>query len=409
MLERIANSRTFLSFVLAGMTGLFLFFFYPFPQGNLYLQYIALKDPLVYSVLARSYTLFLFTTPFFIYSTALSGVYVLSFRRKRKQKANSLPPYPNPSSRDDLFLVVGEIHHPTRISRGTDPQWLTVPEKGLYTGIGIFGAIGTGKTSCCMRPFAEQLIAFKAVQPAKRIGGLVLEVKGDFCHQIREIARQHGREDDYVEVALDSEYRYNPLHNDLDPSALAYSVASLLNNLYGRGKEPFWQQAYTNMLQHIILEEGKCRFETREYVCVAPEVYGNERFAVTFSDFGFAYDKHRELYKAPASAKLDELLKKPEAPEYQRITIEAPPDVDDIKRQQLEAVQRWYFDDWMGLERKLRSSIVEGVSIFLSLFDINPAVKRVFCPPKQAYDPALNKPNEHGVYPYGRQIGRAHV
>jgi len=94
MLERIANSRTFLSFVLAGMTGLFLFFFYPFPQGNLYLQYIALKDPLVYSVLARSYTLFLFTTPFFIYSTALSGVYVLSFRRKRKQKANSLPRIP---------------------------------------------------------------------------------------------------------------------------------------------------------------------------------------------------------------------------------------------------------------------------------------------------------------------------
>jgi hypothetical protein len=432
MLERVANSRTFLSFVLAGMTGLFLFFVYPFPQGNLYLQYIALKDPLVYSVLARSYTLFLFTTPFFIYSTALSGVYVLSFRRKRKQKANSLPPYPNPSSRNDLFLVVGETHHPTRISRGTDPQWLTVPEKGLYTGVGIFGAIGTGKTSCCMRPFAEQLIAYKADQLAKRIGGLVLEVKGDFCHQIREIARQHGREDDYVEVALDSEYRYNPLHNDLDPSALAYSVASLLNNLYGRGKEPFWQQAYTNMLQHIILlhkvlydyvtffdvyecaisppklekriEEGKSRFENREYICVSLETYGNERFAVTFSDFSFAYDEQRELYKAPASAKLDELLKKPEAPEYQRITVEAPPDVDDIKRQQLEAVQRWYFDDWMGLERKLRSSIVEGVSIFLSLFDINPAVKRVFCPPKQTYDPAINKPNEHGVCPYGKPL-----
>src|SRR5438874_3801095 len=77
---------------------------------------------------------------------------------------------------------------------------------------------------------------------------------------------------------------------------------------------------------------------------------------------------------------------------------------DDTKRQQLEAVQRWYFDDWMGLERKLRSSIVEGVSIFLSLFDINPAVKRVFCPPKQTYDLALNKPNEHGVYPYGRPL-----
>jgi hypothetical protein len=433
MLERVTNSRTFVSFVLAGLTGLILFTAYPFPQGNLYLQYVALKDPLVYSVLAGSYTLFLFTTPFFIYSAGFSGVYVVSFARKRKRKPSSLPPYPDPSLREDLFLIIGEVHHPTKIAPSSNPQWLAIPEKGLYTGIGVFGAIGTGKTSCCMRPFAEQLIAYKADEPAKRIGGLVLEVKGDFCHQIREIARQHGREDDYVEVALDSEYRYNPLHNDLDSSALAYSVASLLNNLYGRGKEPFWQQAYTNMLQHIILlhkvlydyvtffdvyecaisppklekriEEGKSRFETREYVCVTPEVYGNERFASTFSEFGFVYDELRELYKAPASPRLDEVLGKQEASlECQRFTVQAPTDVDDTKRQQLEAVQRWYFDDWMGLEKKLRSSIVEGVSIFLSLFDINPAVKRVFCPPKQTYDPALNKPDGHGHYPYGRPL-----
>ena len=282
-----------------------------------------------------------------------------------------------------------------------------------------------------MRPFAEQLIAFKADEPAKRIGGLVLEVKGDFCHQIRAIARQHGREDDYVEIALDSDYRYNPLHNDLDSSALAYSVASLLNNLYGHGKEPFWQQAYTNMLQHIILlhkvlydyvtffdvyecaisppklekriEEGKARFETREYVCVTPEAYGNEKFASTFAEFAFAYDEAKGMYKAPASARLEELLSKQgTALECQRFTVEASSGLDDIKRQQLEAVKRWYFDDWMGLEKKLRSSIVEGVSIFLSLFDINPAVKRIFCPPKQTYDPTVNVPDEKGSFPYGK-------
>jgi hypothetical protein len=105
MLERVTNSRTFLSFVLAGVTGLILFVAYPFPQGNFYLQYIALKDPLVYTVLARSYTLFLFTTPFFIYSSALSGVYVLSFGRKRKQKISPLAPYPDPRSREDLFWL----------------------------------------------------------------------------------------------------------------------------------------------------------------------------------------------------------------------------------------------------------------------------------------------------------------
>src|SRR5207247_4845375 len=133
------------------------------------------------------------------------------------------------------------------------PRWLTIPERGLYTGLAVFGAIGSGKTSACMYPFADKCFGYRAAEAEKRIGGLVLEVKGDFCHKVRQILEKHGRVQDYVEVSLDSPVRYNPLHNDLDAYALAYGIASLLNNLYGRGKEPFWQQAYTNLVKFIIL------------------------------------------------------------------------------------------------------------------------------------------------------------
>lgn len=68
---------------------------------------------------------------------------------------------------------------------------------------------------------------------------MILEVKGDFCRKLKGILEQHGRDEDCIEISLDSEYRYNPLHNDLDAYALAFSIASLLNNLFGRGKEPF--------------------------------------------------------------------------------------------------------------------------------------------------------------------------
>ncbi len=37
------------------------------------------------------------------------------------------------------------------------PYWLTIPERGLSTGIAILGAVGSGKSSCCMYPFAEQI------------------------------------------------------------------------------------------------------------------------------------------------------------------------------------------------------------------------------------------------------------
>ena len=83
-------------------------------------------------------------------------------------------------------------------------------------------------------------------------GGLILEVKGDFCGQVRSILRRSEREADYVEIGLDSSVCYNPLQNELDPYAVAYAVATLLNNLFGRSKEPFWQQAYTDLLKLVI-------------------------------------------------------------------------------------------------------------------------------------------------------------
>src|SRR2546425_11283539 len=65
---------------------------------------------------------------------------------------------------------------------------------------------------------------------------------------------------------------------------------------------------------------------------------------------------------------------------------------DPDKRQQFEAVKRWYYEDWKRVEPRLKTSIVEGISEFLSLFDDNPAGKRVFSPPKEPYDPvATNK------------------
>ena len=43
------------------------------------------------------------------------------------------------------------------------------------------------------------------------------------------------------------------------------------------------------------------------------------------------------------------------------------------------AVERWYKNDWSALDTKLRTSIVEGISVFLAMFDL-PDVARVFCP-----------------------------
>ena len=275
----------------------------------------------------------------------------------------------------------------------------------------------------CMYPFAEQLIAYQAHDRGKRIGGLVLEVKGDFCHKVRDILQRYRREGDYVEVSLDSEYRYNPLHNDLDAHALAYNIASLLNNLFGKGKEPFWQQAYTNLVKFIILlhkvafdyvtlfdvyhcaispellqqriEQAEELLFDKHFVFIPKATY--EEHIQVLIDFDFLPDeaKDRDQYRAPATLALEQHLKK-HAIEFREKTVPAPEKSEPDNRAQLEAVKRWFYDDWLRIEPKLRTSIVEGISVFLSLFDDNPKVKRVFCPPKECYDKEANADGKYG-------------
>jgi hypothetical protein len=253
MIRHIVASRPYLSLILTVGTGAILMRRCPFPEGNALLQLVAAEKPMVFDALKYLYETMLFSTPFLLCSMLFSILYIFFVRPQELAALTPLPTYPELQGRERLFLVIGEIHNPKRPDPAEEPKWLTIPDRGLYTGIAIFGAIGSGKTTCCMYPFAEQILAYRASDPDRRAAGLVLEVKGDFCHKVRKLLKKYGRAEDYFEISLDCPYRYNPLHNDLEAYALAYGIASMMNNLFGRGKEPFWQQAYTNLVKFIIL------------------------------------------------------------------------------------------------------------------------------------------------------------
>ncbi len=420
MMQRLLASKGLAAYLLACATGLTLYFRWPFPANNLLLHLIALRAPITYLEFKYGYEICLFTTPYIGYSLLLSGVYIFALRPTRSSKPMPLPQYPTPNLRAELSLILGEVHDPRTPTPSANPYWLSVPARGLFTGIAIFGAIGTGKTSGCMYPYAEQLIAYQADDLTKRIGGLVLEVKGDFCHKVRAILKRYGREDDYVEVNLNADYRYNPLYNDLDAYALAYNIASLLNNLFGKGKEPFWQQAYTNLVKFIIqlhkvaydyvtlfdvyecainpeLLESRIKEAERtiigEHLVVIQD--GIFRANPELESFGFVPAESKGNHQAPESQSLLETLKRNQI-EYVSQATPATCQIDPLKQEILEGVKRWFYHDWRRIENKLRTSIVEGISVFLSLFDDNPIVKRTFCPPKECYDPEVNTNGKYG-------------
>ena len=416
MLRVLVEQRMLAAMLLAIGAGALGVQTYPVDRASVYLQLIELRSPTVFLVLVYGYAALWFTTPFFAASMLMSVGTIVAYRYPAKARVRPLPPYVPPEKRATPMLVLGETHFETATGRAPTPSWLTIPQRGLYTGVMILGAVGTGKTSACMYPYTEQLLKWRAHDPERKIGGLVLEVKGDFCTQVRGMLGRAGREDDYVEIRLGGPVCYNPLHNDLDPYAVAFAIATLVNNLFGKSKEPFWQQAYTDLLKFVILlrrlVDGYTTFaEVYRYILEDTKIESEiSKLKATLSD-------SPEVIVVPVPNYELQLAGKPwtnwfpDGPGHMahqyNAELESYLHQEDVpfqvrrakgtawieRKHQLDAVERWFTYGWRKLDHRLRSSITEGIVVFLSLFDENPAVHRTFCPPRSAYAEAP-KPGE---------------
>ena len=380
----------------------------PFPplDENPILALVQYHTPNFFDVLVIWYYL----SPFV--AVMLSGLIAVTVwkvwlegRRRDFAPFAKLPPWPLDPKQKAPAIVIGEVHHPVEAREIFSPSWLTIPERGLYTGVAIFGAVGSGKTSACMNPFARQLLGWQAGSPQMRAAALVLEVKGDFCHDIRQILVEAGRGQDYIELGMDARSQWNPLSAWwLDSYSLAYTVSSLLNQLFGKGKEPFWQQAYTNLVRwiielHRVFPERWVTLQQVYRCAIDPELFAAKIEAaeklsddlntgtvfvlrstykaqlINLAEWNWVDAPKKKdvqvVYTRSVKAKLDKLKIAHE------IVWEPGPGEDT--RERVEAVKRWFVHDWQALDNKIKSSIVEGVSVFLAMFDM-PDVAKVFCP-----------------------------
>src|SRR6266540_3706431 len=418
MLRKIVEARAVVALAMSGGVGLWGVHAYPVSHDDVFLGLIGERAPGALSVLMYGYATLWFTTPYFAASLLMSLMAIVVYRREPHARVRPLPPYPQPEQRPTPSLVLGERHYQTTPGPAARPEWLIVPQRGLYTGVMVLGAVGTGKTSACMYPYVDQPLRWKADDATRKLGGLVLEVKGDFCGQVRSMLRRTGRETDYVEVGLDTGVCYNPLHNELDPYAVAYAIATLLNNLFGRSKEPFWQQAYTDLLKFVILlrriTDGYTTFsEVYQYILDDGQIHRDiERLKAILAQppdviivprpehrlhcvqlpWRHWYEEGADEMAHPYEAALEIHLDAHHIPfRVQRAQGKGW----QVRRHQLDAVERWYVHGWSRLDARLRSSITEGVVVFLSLFDDNPAVHRAFCPPRSAYAEEPSRSEEH--------------
>src|SRR6266481_2766587 len=111
MIRRILHSRGFVAALLSLGTGVFLFYRYPFPAEHIFLQVIANRAPQAFLSFRCLYVACLFTTPYLVYMSVLSGLYVFTLKVRQHVSAGRLPCYPDPAKRGELFVVVGEVHN----------------------------------------------------------------------------------------------------------------------------------------------------------------------------------------------------------------------------------------------------------------------------------------------------------
>ena len=244
----------------------------PFPDDNVLLALLQLERPAVFYGVKSAYLAMLFTTPYIACSVLVSLSYIFLVRPGKTSVVPMLPPYPDPARRGPAVCGSG---------RGASRQdGLT--RSSIRAGSRFRSAASTpaSPSSAPSGPARRRLhVSVRRAAPgvprgrsrAQGSAGWSWKSKATSVTRSATSSSGTGARDDYVEVSLDSPYRYNPLHNDLDAYALAYGIATLMTNLFGRGKEPFWQQASTNLVKfvillHQILDDYVTLFQVYEHV-----------------------------------------------------------------------------------------------------------------------------------------------
>jgi hypothetical protein len=419
LLRPVIEYRVLMSLGISVACGVVLQSLYPIDEAKPLLLLVALERPGVFHALLCSYNLFLYTTPFIFLSIISSLAYVHFYAPDIDKTEGALPPYPDPLTRQDLFLIPGELHLQLTPQPSWRPRWLSIPERGLYTGIAVIGAIGSGKTQAVILPAMRQLFAYCANDPTRRVSGIVLEVKGDLCRQLKNILKSVGRETDYMEVSLDGNLRYNPLNNSLDPYAQAFNIASIITAIWGKGKEPFWQQSYTDLVRYVIMlhrirdgyvtlldlfrtvlssgslermliETGR-RFTHTSFLALSKPDY--LQYESSLKPYGFVWNGRLDRYLARWSEELESAVTQKLNVD---VTIYRRQMADMAQRLRWESVEYWYWEHWKFFRSEVKTSIIQGIAVFLSLFETDPDVRRVFCPPKSLYEGTASADDPRG-------------
>ena len=199
----------------------------------------------------------------FIFSNLIISnfIYTRTFNKLKSFKLHSTSTHSKKNThsnnfKNNLNLLIG-------LDKKTNSN-VYIPESGLYQNFLITGTIGSGKTSSAMYPFTEQLIKYNSKNPSKKVGMLILDVKGNYYKQVEYYTQKYNLSKDLITIQLNSNIFYNPLHKpNLKPQVLANRLKTILLLFSENNSESYWIDKAEQILTECI---KLCRLYNNGYV-----------------------------------------------------------------------------------------------------------------------------------------------
>ena len=202
-----------------------------------------------------------------------------------------------------------------------------------------------------MYPFTKQLLYYEASNALKKIGFLILDVKGNYYSKVLEFAKSCNRLDDVIVIELNGKYKYNPLDKpELKSSVIANRLKTILLLFSPNNTESYWLDKVEQILECAI---DFCRIYNDNYVTF-DEIHKLVTNVDYFSYFSEKFLNLRSRFTSGTLSKKDCYLL------YHSISF--------LKH------------DYYSLDNRtfniLQSEITRITNVFISDYDVN----KTFCP-----------------------------
>ena len=325
---------------------------------------ICSKNPQLWKIIKTTYiftsSLSLFLIGHFIYARIILNV----FNKIKNLKSNIRKKFDNSKENQKSKSKNSQKSLSLKVGKDENNNVIFIPESGLYQNFLITGTIGSGKTSSAMYPFSRQLLEFNSNNKDKKIGMLILDVKGNYYKQISQYVKKYNLEQDLIVLELGSNVYYNPLHKpNLKAQVLANRLKTILLLFSENNSESYWLDKAEEVLTECI---KLCRLYNNGYV-----TFTELHKLVTIPDY--YKEKIKDLRNLFITNKFN-----------------------DKQIYELNESLNFFEKEFLNLDSRTKGILISEITRITGTFVSDFDVKTTFCPPKNkltftGFDEVLSK------------------